>query len=423
MDTLFTALRPFLDSLHRQLLFFPQFPEQIDAPGLFGLLLLAGLATGEALNIRLGWPRIVGYVLAGTLFGPALLGWIDHDVLAQTQAVVDLALGLLMMEAGRRLDLRWLAGNPALLRGAVADIALSFSFVFIFASVVVGQTPAWAAATAALTMASAPAVVLLIVEESRAQGQVTERILLHAAIGTAVSFILFALVLGVVHAELSDSGLNALGHPLWIVIGTLGIAALLSRLAIGVAHRLPKRSLAQVALLVATALLAVGLSRMLAVPVFLTLFVVGALLALKDRDRTLAYTRLPEGHGVLAIILFVAIGASLPWQEVNAVTCLQAVGLLAMRAVAKIAAICAASGGLAMRRRFLVGLGVQPLSTTAVIMVYGIAGLYPEFGRSALLLPLFAAAIMELAGPLCCQVALDRAGEAEISHRSGKGPQ
>ena len=59
----------------------------------------------------------------------------------------------------------------------------------------------------------------------------------------------------------------------------------------------------------------------------------------------------------------------------------------------------------------MVGLGIQPLSATAVFMAYEIAALYPEVGRSALLLPLLAAAIMEIAGPVLCRLALVRAGE------------
>ncbi len=58
--------------------------------------------------------------------------------------------------------------------------------------------PAWAAAAAAVTMASAPAVVLLTVEESNSQGQVTERIILHTALSSAAAFVVFAIVLGIV---------------------------------------------------------------------------------------------------------------------------------------------------------------------------------------------------------------------------------
>jgi hypothetical protein len=66
-------------------------------------------------------------------------------------------------------------------------------------------------------------------------------------------------------------------------------------------------------------------------------------------------------------------------------------------------------------------MGIQPLSATAVFMAYEIASLYPEVGRSALTLPLFAAAMMELVGPALCRLALDRSGECESGDRSKGG--
>ena len=413
LDALLAPLRSLWESLLERLFFLPPFPESIDSLALFSLLLVVGLLIGEWLHARAGWPKVIGYVLAGTIFGPSLLGWISIEALAQARPIADAALGLLMMEVGRRLDLSWLGRNPELLRSTLGDIILSFALIFIFAIWAVGLTPAWAAATAAVTMASAPAVVLLAIEEGKAQGQVTERIILHTAIGSAASFVAFAIVLGIVHAEQSEDWLNALAHPLWVAAGALLVAGLGSRLALFIAHRLPKRSLAQVFVLVACALLAVGIARMLAVPVFLTLFLMGVLLAARDPQQTLRYTQLPEGHWLLAIVLFVVVGASLPWQAFTWLTGLQALGLLAVRAVAKTAALAAAGGSLPLPKRLLVGIGIQPLSATAVFMVYELAGLYPEIGRSALALPLFAAAIMELAGPALCRLALKRSGECE----------
>jgi len=403
------------ESLLERLIFLPPFPERIDSLALFSLLLVVGLLIGEWLHAHARWPKVIGYVLAGTIFGPALLGWISIEALAQARPMADAALGLLMMEVGRRLDLSWLGRNPELLRSTLSDIALSFLLIFAFALLLVGLSPAWAAATAAVTMASAPAVVLLTVEESKAQGQVTERIILHTAIGSAASFVAFIIVLGIVHAEHSEDWLNALAHPLWIAIGAPLIAWGAARLALGIAGLLPKRSLAQVFVLIASALLAVGIARMLAVPVFLTLFVMGILLASRDRHQTLRYTQLPEGHWLLAIILFVIVGASLPWQDFTWLTGLQALGLLVVRAIAKIGALAWSGGSLPLPKRLLVGIGIQPLSATAVFMAYEIASLYPEIGRSALALPLFAAAIMELAGPALCRLALRKSGETETA--------
>jgi hypothetical protein len=70
-------------------------------------------------------------------------------------------------------------------------------------------------------------------------------------------------------------------------------------------------------------------------------------------------------------------------------------------------------------KRLLVATGIQPLSATAVFMAYEIAGLYPEIGRSALALSLFAAAVMELAGPALCRFALR--ARAKWKTAKGKG--
>ena len=419
MSEILSLARSGWEAIQERLFFLPPFPDQLDSLALFSLLLVIGLLVGEWLRAHLGWPKVIGYVLAGTVFGPSFLGWISIEALAQIRPVADAALGLLMLEIGRRLNLRWLFHNKDLLRATLGDITLSFLFIFFFAYLVVGLTLAWAAAAAAVTMASAPAVVLITAEESGAQGQVTERIILHTALGSAAAFIVFAIVLGVVHAENSRDWLNAVVHPLWVGMGALLIAWLIARLALLVANLLPKKSLAQVFTLVATALLAVGVARMLAVPVFLTLFMMGVMLALIDANKSLSYTNLPDGHWLLAIILFVVVGASLPWQDFTWLIAAQAVGLLVVRALAKIAAQAWSGGSLPLAKRLLVGVGIQPLSATAVFMAYELAGLYPEIGRSALTLPLFAAAIMDLVGPALCRFALVSAGETKEGGKGG----
>lgn len=421
IEYLVSPLQLIWQMLRERLYFLPPFPEGMDSLALFSLLLVVGLLIGEWLHAHAKWPKVIGYVLAGIVFGPALLGWISLDALAQARPIADAALGLLMMEVGRRLELGWLWRNPELLRSTLAEITLSFALIFVFALLLVGLSPAWAAATAAVTMASAPAVVLLTIDESRAQGLVTERIILHTAIGSAASFVAFAGVLGVVHAEQSGDWLNAVVHPLWVVAGAWVVGAIGAGLALRIARALPKRSLAQVFVLVACALLAVGIARMLAVPVFLTLFLMGVLLAARDREQTLRYTALPEGHWLLAIVLFVIVGASLPWQAFTWLAGVQALGLLLVRAIAKIGAMAWSGGSLPLAKRLLVGVGIQPLSATAVFMAYEIASLYPEVGRSALTLPLFAAAMMELVGPALCRLALNRSGECERPSRDRGG--
>jgi NhaP-type Na+/H+ and K+/H+ antiporter len=335
IETITSPLRAVWESLLERLFFLPPFPETIDSLALFSLLLVVGLLIGEWLHAHARWPKVIGYVLAGIVFGPSALGWISIEALAQARPIADAALGLLMMEVGRRLDLSWLRRNPELLRSTLADITLSFALIFIFALWLVGLTPAWAAATAAVTMASAPAVVLLTIEEARAQGQVTERIILHTAISSAASFVAFAIVLGIVHAELSEDWLNALVHPLWVVVGALLVGGIGSWLALRIAKTLPKGSLAQVFVLIACALLAVGIARMLAVPVFLTLFLMGVLLASRDRNKPCVTPRCPKGTGYSPSCFLSSSAHPCPGRTLPGWPDLQALGLLLVRAAPK----------------------------------------------------------------------------------------
>ena len=407
-------LRQGWEALQDRLFFLPPFPDQLDPLALFALLLVAGLLAGETLFRSFGLSRIVGYVLAGAVAGPGGLGWLDRETVALAKPVADAALGLLLLETGRHLDLRWLDANRSLLASALAESALAFVTIFAFALLAVGLSPGWSAATAAITMASAPAVVLLTAQENRAQGQVTQRTLLLTAISCALSFVVFALVLGIVHAEQAGNWLNAIVHPLWVVCGGAGIGLLCARIALAIAARQAKGSVAQVFILVAVALLAIGVARMLAVPVFLSLFMMGAALNLADRGKVLAYTRLPEGHWILAIVLFVVTGAMLPLEDLGWLTGLQALGLLVVRGLAKFAGVMATGRhDLPAAKRRLVGIGIQPLSATAIFMGAELAAIYPEVSGQALLLPLLAAALMELAGPQLCRHALRQAGETE----------
>ena len=219
---------------------------------------------------------------------------------------------------------------------------------------------------------------------------------------------------------MSTSWLNAVVHPLWVVIGALLVGGIGTWLALRIAKTCPG-SLAQVFVLIACALLAVGIARMLAVPVFDTL-PDGCAARLRDRQQILRYTELPEGHWLLAIVLFVIIGASLPWHEFTwFADCKHWDCCWSVRRLRP--AQWSGRGSLPLPKRLLVGMGIQPLSATAVFMAYEIASLYPEVGRSALTLPLFAAAMMELsAQPYAVLRCIDRASArtkheiVEVSH-------
>src|SRR3972149_2853638 len=88
--------------------FLPQFPLPANPLALFGLLLLAGALGGELMRRVLNLPRITGYVLIGLALGASGFNVLDARMLGYTRVFLDVGLGLVLFELGRRLDIEWL---------------------------------------------------------------------------------------------------------------------------------------------------------------------------------------------------------------------------------------------------------------------------------------------------------------------------
>src|SRR5262245_54805746 len=88
--------------------FLPQFPPSTNPILLFGLLLFAGFAGGELVRRLFKVPSILGYVLVGLLLGKGGFDVLNGRLVQEAWVFVDVALGLILFELGRRIDLTWL---------------------------------------------------------------------------------------------------------------------------------------------------------------------------------------------------------------------------------------------------------------------------------------------------------------------------
>src|SRR3990172_3245951 len=113
-----------------QLNFLPHFPLDARPLALFGLLLLAGVIGGELVRRVLRLPRIVGYVLIGLALGGSGLDLLDQQLVGESWIFVEIALGLVLFELGRRLDFAWLRSDRWLLATGLTESALSFGFIY-----------------------------------------------------------------------------------------------------------------------------------------------------------------------------------------------------------------------------------------------------------------------------------------------------
>jgi len=376
----------------------------------FALLLAAVCGEGVARLIKL--PRVTGYSLAGLLMGPALLGWFGPADLDNVRIAIDLALALLLFELGVRLDVRWFRANPWVLVSSLAEALLAF--VLCFATMrALGHPNGLAATVAAIAVGTSPSVVMRVAAESRAEGQVTQRLFVLCALNIAYSIVLSKLIVGGMHGVFRGDWLAAVLHPVYLLAGSLFVGGVLA-----FAFRLLRRAFdltdeQGVVVLFGLLLLTMSVLSMLKLPSMLAPLIAGAIIKYGDPRPHLWPRHFGTAGGVLVIALFMLTGMTLTPASVAAGG-LAAVALLAARLVGKLGGVMlvGAPSGLSLRQATALGMALLPMSGVAFLLTEDIRTIYPFFGSQLAPIVLSMIAMLELFGPIAVQWALRKTGEA-----------
>jgi Kef-type K+ transport system membrane component KefB len=392
--------------------FLPELPLERDPILMFGLLLLAGYLAGEAAARLARVPRIVGYSCVGVALGPGGARLLDSATVAGLQPFVDVGLGLILFELGRRLDLGWFRRDRWLFVTALAESLFAFGAIFGMLRWL-DVTPLPAALAAAIGIATSPAAVMMVAREERAEGQVTARTLSIVAVNSVAAFVTVTMLLAWAHREYGGSLLQAILHPVYLMTGSLLLGALGTAAVFAAARRLARRAEHHLVVLMAVVLIVVGAARMLEVSALLALLVLGLALRNLDRDHVLLPVDTAPVGELFFVVLFVVTGAMLDSRHLAAGG-LVAAGFIAARFAGKSLAVML-FGYLSRIRAGhagLICLALTPMSALAVIMVHGAAGVHPELGSRLASIVLAAVLVLEVLGPIAVKVAVRVAGEA-----------
>ncbi len=390
--------------------FLPSLPFALSYPLLFGVLLVAGMLGGEAAR-AVHLPRILGYVIVGFVIAPLVTALNLDPLLEQGRIFVDLALGLVLFDLGRRMNLQWMKRDWTLAATALAENALSFGAVF--AVLIAFDYPAvMAALAAAIAMATSPAVLLLIVQDTRAEGQVTERALNLVALNSLLASILSTILLTSASLEARMDVDEALLLPLYLFAGSAALGFGMAAFARVIARAVEKTRDVHFTLIAGLVVAAVGLAGLLKLSVILALLAFGLFSRNDERGHELLNVNLAPASRLLYIVLFVITGASLPL-TVLAVGGVAAIALAAARAAGKFVGVLAFAPFGVLRARQALGLGcaLMPMSTIALILQFDVARHFPQFGRDLTAVFLSAVILMEIIGPIATQWGLRLAGD------------
>jgi len=397
-----------MDSLQ----FLPAWPIAPTPLGWIAVLLLAAILAGEVVRRFLRSSRVIGYLAVGALLGPGIGGVIDAATVSQLRIFVDIAVGMLLFELGQRVDLSWLRRNPSLLAASILEAALTFVLVYL-AMIFFGIRPITAAAAALLAVATAPAVVMTVVKDLRAQGQVTERVMLFTALNTTYAVVGLALIVGWLHYEKAEPLTTMILHPLYLIGGSLLLAAVIALVMLSVLRLFGRRPAFQFSATVSLVLLTVAAATVLKLSVPLALLLLGVLGRLFDRERHFVSLRFGETAMLFIVLLFALAGASLEFHGWTAAAPL-ALAFVIARLLAKALPIMvlANASSLTLRKASLVSLGLMPMSGLALLMLNELLLNSPPLAAEIGSAMFLAITVLAFAGPLATDLALRRAGEA-----------
>jgi Kef-type K+ transport system membrane component KefB len=394
--------------------FFPSMPHALNVLTATGLILIAGILGSHLL--RRFFPQIPAiscYVLTGLLIGPSVLNLIDTPMLEEISIMVDLALGLVLFELGRRVDYKWLLRERGLLITGVLLSLVTFFALFLLLTQF-GVSKLVASMVAALGMATSPAVILNVVREVKAEGQLTERMLNIVVIGNALAFIIFSMGLAAVHVEYAAGWQSYILHPLYLLLGSAALGWIISRLLVWIGQWLGRDTQSQLILVLALIAATVGISVMFNLSALIALLVFGIASRSYDASHAIVEPDLSQFSGLFYVALFVFAGAKLElshlltlWPAVLAFIALRlAIAMTTTTAMARI-------NGVTLRKGALLGVGLMPLSGFNIIMVQHAVGYYPQFGAQLAALVVSILVILEIIGPVCTRYALVASGEAK----------
>jgi Kef-type K+ transport system membrane component KefB len=385
-----------------------------------GLILLISLLAGHLVKFA-RIPEVTGYILAGLVLGPSMLGWIRQDNIQALEILSDVALGLIMFSIGsifkfdrfRRISrdvFLITAVDAALVVVAVGGIMLLFHQGWRV-SMLLGI----------IAVESAAASTLMVIREYDSAGPLTDTITGVLAVNNVLCLALFSFAIFAMHIAgplLSPQTftLRAFYRPvyslIWQMVGSTALGYLVGALLSTWATRVIEHGETLI-LLIGSILFALGLATEFQLSTLLTSLAVGATAAnFSKNSRRLADVQARTDPPFYAIF-FVIAGANLHLAMLKTLGLVGLAYILA-RAVAKFTStsLTRSHTSLPAEARKYLPYSLTAHAGLAIGLVLSLRTVLPEVSAQVSTIVLAAILVFEVAGPVGTRYALLKSHEA-----------
>lgn len=386
---------------------------ELNAFVVFGVLILLGLIGGVMAHKSMLFPRITAFMLVGLVFGPSGLDWVNTEMIANGKVFIDIALGMIMFNLGRTLNLGALRQLKGIYASSAAEIVLTFGFIAL-GFLAFGAHWLSALLVAAIGISASPAITMMVIQEFQAKGPVVTRTLPLLALNNLGAFAVFTALLPLIYisqhtgtAGWTDIATMVL-HPLYLIAGSFALAYAIYTLARLVLHsRFGGADLSAFPLLVGVLAFGIGFSVVLGLSAMLTNLFLGMMVANLRHTEKLREEGFGAQEEIFLIILFVLAGAKLHLEEVGQYLG-WAILFVVLRGAGKLVALtaCQPLTGSTLKQNIGITGMLTPMAGLAIGLTQMTESLFPTVGRNLATLILAGVAILETIGPLVSEWAL-----------------
>ncbi|RMD47475.1 MAG: sodium:proton antiporter [Aquificota bacterium] len=206
-----------------------------------GLILVIGYLFGNLANV-FKLPRVSGYILAGILMSPYLLGIIDKEFLEKSNVITHASLSIITFLIGSSLSyekIKKLGKTITVITLGEAEIAFLFVFLAMFLYLYLTQhidlkmLIALSLVFAALASPTDPTATLAVIHEFKAKGVLTTTVLGVAALDDATGIMNFVFGYSVATSLIAGNELNLLkmtGKVAYQIFGAIFLGILMGYL-------------------------------------------------------------------------------------------------------------------------------------------------------------------------------------------------
>lgn len=356
-------------------------------------------------------PNVTGYILAGILIGPNVIGFVPQAIVSEMTFINDIALAFISFGVGKFFKMEVLKKTGpkiivvTLLESLIPGILVTFATYFIF-----NLEFSFCLMLGAIATATAPASTMMTINQYKARGNFVDTLLQVIAFDNVICLIVFSIVTSIVKANLGGT-LSILDVTLPLIYNIVSIAlGFLLGLVLG--KLMAKRSqdsklIIVVALLVGLA----GLCGVLDISPLLCCMMFGATYRNFTKDKEI-FNQLSNFTPPIMATFFVVSGMNL---NLSALTSIGVIGVIyfLIRVVGKYAG--AYLGSLITKRskeekRFL-GLALMPNAGVAIGLAFLSQRMFPgDMGNTLLTIILASSVMYELIGPVCAKASLYLSG-------------